>query len=179
MGGQSVRRHTCVSTKKAPCTAAATGAPWTSFVAAVDEVAHTPPGRISIFPVWCSDIRHHRIREIPGYGFPDQIPPLEKRGGTDGMLCMARCVPRASRTCTPSPPTRATAPCWVRARSHLPQSVGRSVYVRYKLRYRKSTTSARRRVQPPPTVSLTGSCQTSSRVQGASRIYKGYVTPRV
>jgi len=34
-----------VSTKKVPCTAAAAGAPWTSFVAAVDEVARTPPGR--------------------------------------------------------------------------------------------------------------------------------------
>ena len=39
MGGHSVLRHTCVSTKKVPCTAAAAGAPWASFVAAVDEVA--------------------------------------------------------------------------------------------------------------------------------------------
>ena len=41
------------------------------------EEARTPPGRI--FPdIWCSDtrIRPYRIREIPGYGFPDQIPPL-------------------------------------------------------------------------------------------------------
>ena len=35
-----------MSTKKVPCTAAAAGAPWTSFVLAVDEVARTPPGRI-------------------------------------------------------------------------------------------------------------------------------------
>ena len=77
MGGQSVRSHTCVSTKKVPCTAAPAGAPWTSFVAAVDEVARTPPGRI--FPdIWCSDtrIRPPRIREFSGYGFPDQIASL-------------------------------------------------------------------------------------------------------
>ena len=30
--------NTRVSTKKVPCTAAPAGAPWTSFVAAVDEV---------------------------------------------------------------------------------------------------------------------------------------------
>jgi len=76
MGGQSVRRHTCVSTKKVPCTAAAAGAPWTSFVAAVDEVARTPPCRI--FPdIWCSDIRERppRIRERSRLRFsgPDAI----------------------------------------------------------------------------------------------------------
>ena len=55
-----------MSTKKVPCTPGPAGAPWTSFVAAVDEVARTPPGRI--FPdIWCSDtrIRPNRIREIP------------------------------------------------------------------------------------------------------------------
>ena len=30
-------------TKKVPCTTAAAGAPWTSFVSAVDEVARTTP----------------------------------------------------------------------------------------------------------------------------------------
>ena len=83
MGGHSVLRHTSVSTKKVPCTAAPAGAPWTSFVAAVDEVAHTPPGRI--FPdIWCSDtrIRPPRIREFPGYGFPDQITSLVQKLST-------------------------------------------------------------------------------------------------
>ena len=40
-----------MNTKKVPCTAAPAGAPWTSFVAAIDEVARTPPGRI--FPKIC------------------------------------------------------------------------------------------------------------------------------
>ena len=55
-------------TKKVPCTTAAAGAPWTSFVSAVDEVlARTPPAyRI------CPDA----IRILPGYGFPGQIPSL-------------------------------------------------------------------------------------------------------
>jgi len=35
-----------MSTKKVPCTTAAAGAPRTSFVSAVDEVARTPPGRV-------------------------------------------------------------------------------------------------------------------------------------
>ena len=66
-----------MSTKKVPCTAAAAGAPWTSFVAAVDEVARTPPGRI--FPdIWCSESGNGRpvSGNVPGYGFPDQMPSL-------------------------------------------------------------------------------------------------------
>ena len=49
-----------MSTKKVPCTASPAGAPWTSFVAAVDEVARTPPGGYS------------RISgvQIPGHGCP-------------------------------------------------------------------------------------------------------------
>jgi len=47
IGRPSVWRHTCVSTKKVPCTASAAGASWTSFVSAVDylDLSRTP-GRI-------------------------------------------------------------------------------------------------------------------------------------
>ena len=51
-----------MSTKKVPCTVAAAGAPWTSFVAAVDEVARALPE---------TDISGYLV--FPGYGFPDQI----------------------------------------------------------------------------------------------------------
>jgi len=53
---------------KVPCITAAAGAPWTSFVSAVDEVlARTPPA-YRIYP--------GTIRILPGYGFPGQIPSL-------------------------------------------------------------------------------------------------------
>ena len=68
VGRPSVWRHTCMRTKKVPCTTAAAGAPWTSFVSAVDEVlARTPPA-YRIYP--------GTIRILPGYGFPGQIPSL-------------------------------------------------------------------------------------------------------
>jgi len=48
VGGQAYGgMHTCMRIEKVPCTAAAAGAPWTSFVAAVNEVARTPPGWIA------------------------------------------------------------------------------------------------------------------------------------
>ena len=76
MGGHSVLRHTCVSTKKVPCTAAAAGAPCTSFVSAVDEVARTPPGRIQADgPDICEQISGERAA-VSGH-FPDRNPPLE------------------------------------------------------------------------------------------------------
>jgi len=57
-----------VSTKKVPCTAAAVGAPWTSFVAAVDEVARTP-GRV--FPDICAQISGNG-RPLSGK-YPDTV----------------------------------------------------------------------------------------------------------
>ena len=69
--------NTCVSTKKVPCTAAPAGAPWTSYVAAVDEAARSPPGRI--FPdIRCSDIRERppALRVIPGwFSWTDRYHP--------------------------------------------------------------------------------------------------------
>ena len=68
-----------MSTKKVPCTAAAAGAPWTSFKAAIDDaVARTPPGRI--FP----DRYPGTTARYPGntriYGSPGQIAALHAGG---------------------------------------------------------------------------------------------------
>jgi hypothetical protein len=97
----------CLRTKKVPCTAAAAGAPWTSFVAAVDEVARTPPGRIS--RIFVLDIRERPplSGKNPGNGFPGQIPALPgaTRAATPGRH--SRAHPGGIREHTPTGATRA------------------------------------------------------------------------
>ena len=69
-------------TKKVPCTTAAAGAPWTSFVSAVDEVlARTPPA-YRIYPDTTPDtirIAGGRIQILSEYGVPGQNTVLDAK----------------------------------------------------------------------------------------------------